>query len=190
MTLFKIIDYVKVYQDRKIINGVLYPRYFIHEDKEIGIPNGVSFYRKNETSKYIRLTSTDTVKGMSIRYDSKDTQVSALLKIIKIKAMQPDSRYTVDLKANKRSASKNGINKTLPSGVCVLPRTINNNVYNRVVVNVFNLDKNRFCPVHLHAGRVEDAVRLQETINRAVEMRKQSLALVASLVEINRHTVV
>ena len=190
MTLFKIIDYVKVYQDRKIINGVLYPRYFIHEDKEIGIPNGVSFYRKNETSKYIRLTSTDTVKGMSIRYDSKDTQVSALLKIIKIKAMQPDSRSSVDLKANKRNASKNGINKTLPSGVCVLPRTINNNVYNRVVVNVFNLDKNRFCPVHLHAGRVDDPIKLEQALNKAIAMRNAGMELAASVTRLNAPKVV
>ena len=185
MTLFKIIDYVKVYQDRKIIDGKLYSRYFIHEDKEIGIPNGVTFYRKNENAKYVRLTGTQTVKGMSIRYDSKDSQIQALLKIIKIKSMQPDMRSTIDLKINKRSVTKNGINKTLPSGVCVLPRTINKNTYNRVVVNVFNLDKNRFIPVHLHAGRIDDHAKLQETINKAIAMRKASMELAASLTQIN-----
>lgn len=182
---FKIIDYIKVYHDRKIIDSKLYSRYFIHEDKEIGIPNGVTFYRKNENAKYIRLTSTDTVKGMSIRYDSKESQIHALLKIIKVKSMQPDARVSVDLKINKRSSTKNGINKELPSGICVLPRKTNGHLYNRVVVNIFKEDKMRFVPLHLHAGRADDSVRLQEVISRAIELRKSSLALAASLTQTN-----
>jgi hypothetical protein len=182
---FKIIDYVKVHCERTLIDGILYPRYFILEDKKIGIPNGVSFYHKKESAKYIRLTSTGTVRGMAIRYNSKDTQINALLKIIKIQSMQPDTRSTTDLRCNKRSAPKRGINIELPSGVCVQTRKTNNNEYYRVTVNTFNLETMKFTQVELHGGRVDNPIKLQDTLNKAIAMRNASVELAASVTKLN-----
>lgn len=186
----KIIDYIKVHHTRTLIDGVLYPRYFVNDNKRLGIPNGISFYRKSPSATYVRLTSTPAVSGMMIRYSCKESQIQALLKLIVVKSLQQDTRATADLRANKRSAPKQGINIELPTGVCVVPRTINSNTYNRVVVNIFNLKKNKFTPVHIHAGRVGNEPKLQEALNKAIEMRKSSLALAASLTQVNAPKVV
>lgn len=186
----KIIDYIKVYHERTLIDGLLYPRYFIHDDKMIGIPNGVSFYRKNDSTKYVRLTSTENVSGMSVRYTSKDTQVQALLKIIKIKSMQCDTRSTTELGSVKSGVTARGCGIDLPSGVCLQTRKINNNEYYRVVVNAFNLETKKFSQVHLHGGKVGHPTRLQEVINKAIAMRNASMELAASVTQLNGSKVV
>lgn len=122
---------------------------------------------------------------MSIRYTCKDTQVQALLKIIKIQSMQSDTRSTTDLRSNKRSAAKRGINVELPSGVCVQTRKTNNNEYYRVAVNLFRLETKKFSQIYLHAGRVGDSIKLQDTLNRAIALRNASMELAASVTQIN-----
>lgn len=181
----KQIDYIEVYHERKSIDGILYPRYFINNDIPIGIPNGISFYRKARNVKYVRLSSTDTVKGMMLRYYSKHTQIQALLKLISIKNMQQDSRPTVELRAEEKRYRRTGINESMPPGVCVTSRMIDGRTYRRVTVNVFCVVKNKFVQRQLHAGKGDDEQRLEETIKRALELRKSSLALAASLTQVN-----
>lgn len=183
--IIKQIDYIQVYHERKVINGVLYPRYFIHEGTPIGIPSGISFYSKNLKSKYIRLSSTESVKGMMIRYRCKHSQVQALLKLTVIKNLQKDNKPTTVLRADEKRYGRHGINETMPSGVCVTTRTINGHRYHRIAVNVFCTEKNKFIAKHLHAGKVGDEKTLRDTIKRAIELRKSSLALTASLTQIN-----
>lgn len=182
---FKIIDYVKVYYERILIDNILYSRYFTHEGKNIGIPNGLSFYTKNQNAKYVRLTSTPTVSGMSIRYTCKTTQVNALLKLIRIQSLQQDNRPTADLRTNKRAESKQGINKSLPSGISILPRRIRNIEYQKVAVNVFNPDTLRHKTLYLYAGKVGDDNKLNEALNKAIEMRRVSMELTTSLTQPN-----
>ena len=183
--MIKQVDYLEVYNDRKVINGVLYSRYVIINDTPVGIPNGISFYKKSPKVKYVRLSSTETVTGMLLRYDSKHTQIAALLKLITIKNLQQDKRPTVELRAEEKRYKRKGINKSMPSGVFITSRKINNKEYWRVTVNLFCDVKNKFTQRQLHAGRIDDEDRLQETINKAIAMRNASMELAASLTQIN-----
>lgn len=183
--MMKQIDYIEVYNDRKLINGVLYSRYVIINETPVGIPNGISFYKKSPKVKYVRLTSTDAVTGMMLRYECRDTQIAALLKLIEIKNLQHDKRPTLELRTKEKKYNRNNINRGLPSGICVTTRTINNQQYHRVTVKVFCNQKNKFIQKQLHAGRTDDADRLEETIKKALELRKSSLAHVASLTQTN-----
>jgi hypothetical protein len=172
---FKIIDYIKVYQERATIDGVLYPRCIVHDGKLVGIPNGVSFYRKNENAKYVRLTSTKTVNGMLIRYHDKESQLEALFKLIKIKLIQKDTRVTTELRYNKRSASKTGINLGLPSGVCLMKRNRNGYEHYRIIVSVLDKETMKFKAHHIHVGKTGDDAKLQECIKKAIELRNASI---------------
>jgi hypothetical protein len=187
---FKIIDYIKVHEESILIDNMLYPRYFIHEGKHVGIPRGITFYRKNQSTKYIRLSSTDKVSGMSIRYDSKESQVQAILKLIKIKNMQGDTRPTVNFRLDEVRERKVEQNKDLPPGVYVGVRRIGSNDYNRVIARVFNQATLGFKSVFLHAGKVGDQDKLQEAINKAMAMRSASMELAASLTQVNAPKVV
>lgn len=182
---FKIIDYIKVHEEGILIDNMLYPRYFIHEDKHVGIPRGITFYRKNESTKCIRLSSTDKVRGMSIRYTCKESQIQAILKLIKIKNMQGDTRPTANLRLDAVRPRTQEQNKDLPPGVYIGIRKIGNKHYSRVIVRVFNTATLTFKSTFLHAGRVGDETKLQEALNKAIEMRKSSLALAASLTQVN-----
>lgn len=183
-------DYITVHEESILIDNMLYPRYFIHEGKHVGIPRGITFYRKNQSTKYIRLSSTDKVSGMSIRYDSKETQVQAILKLIKIKNLQGDTRPTVNLRLNAMRPRTQEQNKDLPPGVYIGIRKIGNKHYNRVIVRLFNTATLTFKSTFLHAGRVGDEAKLQEALNKTIELRKGSLALAASLTQVNAPKVV
>lgn len=181
----RIVDYLRVYSEHLIIDGTLYKRYIIHDGKPIGIPKGICFYRRGESLKYAMLSDTPKSKGMYIRYNSKATQVSALLTLIEAKSKQLDIDKVPDTEPNKQFITKHGTVIDLPIGICVMTPCINNTEYYRVAVGVFNPDTKKFKSVHLHGGKADDDTRLLKVINKAIQLRNDGMKHYISVTQIN-----
>lgn len=179
-------NFIKIINERKIIEGCLYRRYFIDsKGNPVGIPVGVSRIKANGHS-YIAKINNKNIKtskfgSFMVPYHDAATQEEAYIRVIKIVDTLSNNGNPTAPKADRPSANKDdsvfhGFDKsTLPAGLSL-------HYYeklNRVVINVcyFDEPKKRFLNKSVHVGTRDTWTgRLGSALAKATELRQTSLA--------------
>lgn len=178
-------NFVNIIKERKIIDGMLYRRYFVDsEGIEIGIMSGISTttaYDNHYVVSKLPAKKYPSFQGRCFSYFDKNSQEQAFKEAIAATKLQLEAmpkltegvRSLPSIRKTRIKKVNAFLGEILPSGIAIHHQASGRYVLN---VSVFDHNKNKFVNVSMHCGN-ETTVqsRFHEILDKAIKLRKESL---------------